>query len=125
MIDRINPGKMNRVIRIEKMGEDVEPSGSVTTYWAGGFTVRAELVQRQTDDYDTAAGESTESRVTFRVWYIQNITTGDRILYDGDIYLIAGITEIGLRRGLEITAIGQNTRVQARRNDLNASGVVQ
>tara|TARA_R100000935_G_C2841561_1_gene171402 strand:- start:8544 stop:8921 length:378 start_codon:yes stop_codon:yes gene_type:complete len=125
MTDRINPGKMNRVIRIEKMGEHVEPSGSVTTYWAGGFNVRAELVQRQTDDHDTAAGESTESRVTFRVWYIQNITTGDRIVYDGDIYLIAGITEIGLRRGLEITAIGQNTRVQARRNDLNALGVVQ
>lgn len=124
MTDRINPGKMNRVILIQKLGQDVAPSGSVTTYWGGGFTVRAELVQRQTDENDTAAGEGTESRVTFRVWYIQDITTSDRILYDGNSYQIASVTEIGLRRGLEITAISQNNSVQANRNDRNALGII-
>ena len=56
--------------------------------------------------------EEADQRVTvnpkiFTIRYRSEVTTKHRISYDGDIYHITGITEIGRKEGQRITAVAR------------------
>jgi SPP1 family predicted phage head-tail adaptor len=103
----INPGKLTRQITLERKVEAVAPSGAVSETWAPYATVRAELVQLGAEDYLTGAGEGATNRATFRLWYLDGVTTADRVTYNGETYQIIGLVELGTRRGLELLAVSQ------------------
>lgn len=100
-------GKLDRQITLERLTETVAPSGAVVQNWTPYATVRAELVQQATDDYLSGAGEGATGRVTFRLWYLNGVTTADRISYAGGTYQITGMVELGRKRGLELQAVTQ------------------
>lgn len=111
-----NPGQMTRRITVERMVEEVQPSGAVSQQWWPHLIVRAELVLLSSDDYLSGTGDGVTGRAVFRTWYHHDISTGDRVVYNGETYQITGLVELGMRRGLDIQAISQGTQTQFTRN---------
>ena len=112
----INPGRMTRLVTIERLIEEVQPSGAVSQRWWPHCGLRAELVQQRAEDYLSGTGEGVTGRAVFRVWYRADITTGDRVKFNGETYQITGLVELGTRRGLDIQATCQGTQTQFTRN---------
>jgi SPP1 family predicted phage head-tail adaptor len=107
MTAMINPGKLTRQISLERKVETVAASGAVSETWTEYATARAELVQFRGEDYLTGASEGVANRASFRIWYLSDVTTADRVVYNEATYQITGLIEIGTRRGLEILAVSQ------------------
>lgn len=103
----IKAGAMRHQITLERMTEIVMPSGAVSQTWTSYATPRAEIVQQELADYLSGAGEGTTGTIAFRLWYVPNVSTADRITYNGETYAIAGVLEIANGRGLEIRAVTQ------------------
>lgn len=98
-------GKLDRTIAIERKTETITPSGGVVTAWTNLATVRAEIVQQSASEFLTGFGEAETGTVVFRVRYLADLTTADRITYEGTAYDLKEIAEIGRRRGLELRAV--------------------
>ncbi|WP_238719701.1 phage head closure protein [Nitratireductor alexandrii] len=97
-------GKLDRQITIERETETVSATGAVSTTWAEFATVRAEIVQRSTDEFLSGFGEDEATGIVFRIRYLAGITTADRVVHAGTAYDIGEIVEIGRRRALELRA---------------------
>lgn len=98
-------GKLDRTIIIERETETVSPSGTVVTAWSNIATVRAEIVTQSASEFLTGYGEAEAGTILFRIRYLADITTADRITYAGTDYNIKEVVEIGRRRGLELRAV--------------------
>lgn len=98
----IKAGKLDRQITITREAETVAASGTVSKTWDTVATVRAELVQRDAEEYLAGFGEAETGGAVFRIRYLAGITTGDRVTFDGYSYDIDEIAELGRRRGLEL-----------------------
>ena len=98
-------GKLDRQITIERQTETITNSGAVSEAWATVATVRAELVQQSADEYLTGIGEVENNTVVFRVRYLADITTADRVVFNGDTFDLKEIAETGRRRALELRAV--------------------
>ena len=98
-------GKLDRMITIERKAETVTASGAVAATWIDIATVRAEVVQQTATEFLTGFGESENGTVIFRIRYLPGISTTDRVHFDGTLYDLKEITEIGRRRGLELRAV--------------------
>jgi SPP1 family predicted phage head-tail adaptor len=70
--------------------------------WTAIATVRAELVQLTAEEYLTGFGEGDASGAVFRIRYLSGITTADRVNFDGTVYDIDKMSELGRKRGLEL-----------------------
>lgn len=103
----IRAGAMRHQITLERMIEVVQPSGAVAQTWASYATPRAEVVQQELADYLSGAVEGTTGTIAFRLWYVANITTADRITYNGATYAVTAVLEIANGRGLEIRVVTQ------------------
>ena len=97
-------GKFSRVIFIERLIEVKNEFHSIVSTWTTIGTVRAEVVQHAIAEADTGFGEAGTDGVTFRTRYFNGLTTADRIRFLGKHYDVKGITELGIRAGLEIRA---------------------
>lgn len=98
----IKAGKLDRQITITREAETVAASGAVSKAWAPVATIRAELVQRNADEYLAGFGEADAGGAVFRIRYVDGITTADRVTFDGVTYDIDEVAELGRRRGLEL-----------------------
>lgn len=101
----LRAGKLDRQITIERQTETVAASGAVSKTWAPVATVRAELVQRNADEYLAGFGEADAGGAVFRIRYLSGITTADRVTFDGEAYDIDEIVENGRRRALELRTV--------------------
>lgn len=99
----IKAGKLDRVITVTRESETVSASGSVLKNWAPIATVRAELVQLHTMEAMTGFGESDFGDAVFRIRYLSGLETSNRVRFEGEVFDIDGITEIGRRHGLELS----------------------
>ncbi len=94
-------GSFDRIIVVQRATETVSAAGTVTQAWATLGELRAELVTIATVESGTAFGEIETAGLVFRTrWF--DLTTADRILFDGEFYNVRSIAEIGRRRGLEL-----------------------
>ncbi len=66
------------------------------------MTMRAQLLQSQTDDREGARGKTSDIVLTFRTRWL-DVTLENRVTYDGRQYQITQIKELGRRRGLDLT----------------------
>lgn len=98
-------GRLDRTIKIQRSQYIVDEAGNPKYTWSTIATVRAELVQASTEEFMRAYGVTDETAVIFRIRYIANLTTADRIVYDGENHNIREIKEIRRRRGLEIRTL--------------------
>ncbi|WP_083101399.1 phage head closure protein [Pseudophaeobacter leonis] len=103
----IRAGKLDRQITIERQTETVAASGAVLKTWAPVATVRAELVQRNADEYLAGFGEAESGNAVFRIRYLAGITTADRVTCDGTTYDIDEIAELGRKRALELRTVAK------------------
>jgi head-tail adaptor len=101
----LNIGKLDRTVTIERKTETVSEKGAVRTAWTNIATVRAEIMEHFAAELATGFGEAEKGTVTFRTWFIDGITTADRVSYAGKVYDLKEIKEIGLRHGLELRAV--------------------
>lgn len=95
-------GKLDRIITLQRSVETKSATGAVTLTWSDLATVKAEIVEQSADEFLTGFGEAQTDAIVFRVRYIADLTTGDRVLYAGTAHDLTAISEIGRRRGLEL-----------------------
>lgn len=98
-------GKLDRTITIERKSETVSDSGAVVAAWTNVATVKAEIVKQSATEFLTGFGEAENGTLIFRVRFLGDISTADRIVYDGTAHDLKEIVEIGRRRGLELRAV--------------------
>lgn len=98
-------GKLNRVIFIERMTESLNENRTPVSTWANIATLRAEVLQHSVDEAEAGSGERDADAITLRTRFFSGLSTADRIRFMGRTYNVKGWTEIGIRHGLEITAV--------------------
>lgn len=103
----MEPGRLDRRILIlqrstgtDAWNQNQDSYVQVLEVWAG------------VKDAGAKEREEADQRVTvnpkiFTIRYRSEVTTKHRISYDGDIYHITGITEIGRNEGQRITAVAR------------------
>lgn len=95
-------GKLDRVIKIKTTSFVDDGFGGQIPQTAVRATMRAQIIEESTDEYLRNYGTSTEQLRVFRTRYIDGVTLGDTVEYDGADYDLEQIKEIGRRRGLEL-----------------------
>lgn len=110
--DRLQAGKMDRLIMIETKGADtIDATGAVTENWSTLGPYRAEWVRQKDGDSVTSQTvresgdvDSIEAIFTFKTRWIPGLTVVDRLQFEGREFDIIGLVEIGRHRGWEIKA---------------------
>ncbi len=100
----MNIGRMDRRITLERQSETVTASGNVVKEWTTLAVVWAEIVQQTAHESPMQYGEAETGSVVFRLRYFPDLTTADRVTYDGQSYGLKDIKEIGRRTALELEA---------------------
>lgn len=95
-------GRLDRTIIIERGAHTVDAAGTPSFTWTTLATLRAERIQSSTDEYLQAQGANAETVMIFRTRFVASVTTADRVLYEGDVFNIREVKELGRRRGLEL-----------------------
>lgn len=85
-------------ITIERLSRTVSPAGTPTETWAPVANVRAQVLQRKLVERLESYGEAAEATIGFRLHALPiEITTADRIIFDGKTLDLKDVTEV--RRG--------------------------
>lgn len=103
----MDAGKLDRRISIQRYGisynadnEPIEGFTDLATVWAS--------VQYASDGEKARAGEVAATvSVRFQTWWstaVSTVNPKDRVAYDGKVFDIVGVKELGRREGLEISA---------------------
>ncbi len=95
-------GRLDRTVTLQRLTESVNAAGSVSATWTTLATVRAELVSNTLTETGYAFGEAANDALAFRIRYRPDLTTRDRLAYEGRAYDLVGIVELGRRRALEL-----------------------
>ena len=99
----IRAGALRERITLESRLETIMPSGAVQFTWIAEQTLRAELVQQDTEIFLTAT-ERTEMRNVFRIWAVSWINAEMRVIHDDRTYRIARIVPLD-RLALELHCV--------------------
>jgi SPP1 family predicted phage head-tail adaptor len=95
-------GRLTETVTIERGAKTTGPGGISTTTWATIATRKAEVIQASTTEFLKPFGEQETASIVFRVRYIADVSTADRLTYGGQHYNIRDVKEIGRRRGLDL-----------------------
>lgn len=97
-------GLLDRRITIERATETTDAVGGVVRTWGPIATVWAQVLP--ISDGERWRAQEVAASVThrFRIRWGVGVEVTDRILYDGRVFLISGVKEIGRRVGQELTA---------------------
>ena len=102
---KLRSGNLDRQITITRLSETVSASGGVSKSWTPLHTVRAEKVELASAEDREAFGNAGTSQVVFRVRFIPDLKTNDRIKFEGHDYDLDGITELGRKHGQELRGV--------------------
>ncbi len=98
----IRAGKLDRLITFTREIEEVAASGAVSKSWVTIATVRAEPMQRSTEEFLIGFGEANAGGAVFRIRYMAGVATTDLVICDGDTYDLDEIIVLGRKRSLEL-----------------------
>ena len=98
-------GKLDKTIVIERRGETVNEYGTVAEGWAPVATVRAQVIQQSTDEFLKGAGTTGQTAIVFRVRHRDDLMLEDRVTYQGQVFDMKEIKELGRRDGLDLRCI--------------------
>lgn len=101
-------GKMAHVIEVQRATRTINDAGTPSTAWTRLATLRAEVVERSTEEFIRDGGAADEERIVFRTRFLEGITSDDRVTFDGQSYNIRELTRIGRRQGLELRCTALN-----------------
>jgi len=97
-------GKLDRRLTVQRKTLVANDGWNDTPAWADLVTVWAEKEHASEDVQNTDGGEYHFGIITFRSRWFADIRETDRILFEGEVFEIRGIREIGRREGLEFKA---------------------
>lgn len=100
-------GKLDQSITIQAFTTADDELGNQIQTWADVATVRAQLLQASTEEFQRGWGTTYEPTYVFRIRWRDGLTLDNRIIHDGVIRPIEEIKEIGRRRGLELRTAGR------------------
>lgn len=100
-------GKLDKTITIERSEIALNPYRNQITTWVPVANMRAQIVNAATEVFIRGQGATTETSIVFRMRWLDGVTTGNRITYDGAAYDIKELKELGRRRGLDIRCVKQ------------------
>nr|WP_321457428.1 phage head closure protein [uncultured Cohaesibacter sp.] len=100
----LNIGKMDRRLSLERFTQTIEMSGYPIDEWEILDVVWCEVVDATAQEEETDLGEEQTDRLTFRIRYRSDLTTADRVTYEGTGYNLKQIKEVGRRDALELIA---------------------
>jgi len=97
-------GELDRSIVIDDLTDAKDDYGGKTETWAPFATVWAKVTPLRGGEYQAAAQIGAQVDTVFRIRWLAGVTRRMRINYDGQVYDIQHIAELGRREGLAIMA---------------------
>lgn len=98
-------GPLHRRITIQR-STIVREGSSRVTKWDDLFTTWAGVTQQSGREYFASAAVQSSRQMVFRIRYRVGVTVVDRVRYNGLIYNISDVREVGRREGIELHAVG-------------------
>lgn len=98
-------GLLTKAIGIERVTTSIDDAGTPQETWATFAKVRAQLVQVSTEEFMRSFGASSEAATVFRIRFLDGITLADRVKYEGRVYDLKEIKELGRREALELRCL--------------------
>jgi SPP1 family predicted phage head-tail adaptor len=95
-------GKLDRQITIQSFSSTIDVLGTPTVTWTTIATVRAQVIEVSTEEYQRAYGEGGNTSIIFRIRFLAGVTTDHRVQYEGKDLNIRELKEIGRGKGLEL-----------------------
>lgn len=95
-------GELSRRIVIELATEAQDSYGEAVPTWSTFATVWAKVTPNRGDERFAANQIVAQADSVFRIRWQSGVTTKMRINYDGQIYDIVYMAEIGRREGLDL-----------------------
>jgi SPP1 family predicted phage head-tail adaptor len=96
-------GRLDRVIEVQRPTTTLDLYGTPTQGWTKVATMRAQLLAFSADNREGQRGSTSDTVITFRTRWLDGVTLESRVLYDGQVFKIAKVKEIGRRVGLDLT----------------------
>jgi SPP1 family predicted phage head-tail adaptor len=100
----MNAGDLDRRVTLERATVTLDAFGGETQTWATLAEVWAQAMPVSDGEKWRAAEVAATISTRFRIRWRADLRVGDRLIYDGRVFDIIGVKEIGRREGLEITA---------------------
>lgn len=104
----IAAGKLDRRVTIEQPSVAADAYGGQVTTWTTFKVAWAEVRPiRGAERFEAMAQRAARFEV-FRIRYLSGVTPKMRIVWDGRVYNIRNIAEVGRREGLDLMAEAEN-----------------
>lgn len=103
-----------RAGRLDNLIEIVRPGGYVDDGYGNQVpgpdivlaSMRAQIIQANTEEFIRAWGASSETIMIFRTRWLDDVLLSDKVRHEGTDYNLKEIKPIGRRRGLELRCHG-------------------
>jgi SPP1 family predicted phage head-tail adaptor len=106
----IAAGAMNRRIRVEGYTSSRDPdSNELIQAWGLIAEVWAHRRDIGAREFLSSGAENTEQLAVFTVWWRPGITPAMRIISQGQVFNITGVSEVGFRQQLQLQARAVNS----------------
>lgn len=105
MVNAINPAQFDQRITIQVGSQSKGPSGQALTTYADLCQAWAKVEENGAGEQQQGNGLNGVRNITVTLRYIDNITMRNRILHDGRTLDITGVTAVGRKQYLEISAV--------------------
>lgn len=102
--------KLDRAIVIQRSTSALDDMGQEVAAWSDIVSMRVQVIQASTKEFFENAGARGEEVLVFRMRWLSDLSTRDRILFDGVIHEIQEIKELGRRSGLELRTVARNAQ---------------
>lgn len=97
-------GDLDRTIEIQTFTTTTDGVGKEKKNWTPLYTVRAKVTPVRGEERFAALQNTAAAEVKFKIRYREDISTLNRIVYEGRTYDIVAVMELGRREGIELMA---------------------
>jgi SPP1 family predicted phage head-tail adaptor len=100
-------GRLDRRVRIEQRAVTRGADGSEVIAWSLLAEVWAQVLPLRGQERYGAGAEQPERDARIRIRWISGISAGMRVQYEGRVWDIQAVLEIGRREGIDLLCSGQ------------------
>ena len=102
-------GELDRRIVLQSPSATRSATGAEVTTWADVATVWAAVKREKGGESDAAEARQQMAAVVFRIRWRAGVLPGWRVSFDGRLFDVADVRELGRREGLELVAAARAT----------------
>ncbi|WP_299648569.1 phage head closure protein [uncultured Jannaschia sp.] len=98
-------GKLDRLIVVQRASYAANDVGTPETLWTDHLRLRAEVVAQSAGEFLAAGGDTEKRMAVFRIRWMADLTSEDRVLFRDVAHDITDIVEIERGRVLELRCV--------------------